>query len=530
MNKLFSLLVIVASFALIPVSLFSKSVVKGVVYEDLNRNNKKDRNEKGVPDVAVSNGTDVVKTNTEGEYVLNISGDNIIFVIKPSAYAVPLNEYRQPQFYYIHKPKGSPQLKFPGTAPTGELPTSVNFPLIPTPKKDNFKILVFGDPQPYTEKEVDYFYQGIVKEVENVKEVEFGLSLGDLVGDDLNLFVPYKNAVKHVGVPWYNVMGNHDENYDVTADSLSDESFEAQFGPATYALNHENVHFIILDDIIYPDPRDQKGYWGGFRKDQLEFIENDLKLVPKDHLIVLAFHIPISENEDGDSFRDADRNRLFEILKDYPHTLSLSAHTHFQSQDFLTAKDGWLQPKSHHHFNVGASCGDWYSGALNESGVTTSTMRDGTPKGYVYLKFDNNQYTFDYKVAGKPDNYQFEIYTPKVVGNKRKTTAGIFANFFIGSKNDSVLCRIDEGEWKSMQYVIDYDPSYLHLLHEWDFSEEVLGDRRPSNPVKCNHLWRGNIPTNLPVGIHTIEIKAVDMFGRTFSQKSSYRIAENNDL
>jgi hypothetical protein len=63
-------------------------------------------------------------------------------------------------------------------------------------------------------------------------------------------------------------------------------------------------------------------------------------------------------------------------------------------------------------------------------------------------------------------------------------------------------------------------------LHEWDFSEKVIGDRRPSNPVKCNHLWRGNIPTKLPVGVHSIEIKAVDMFGRTFTQKSSYRIAE----
>src|ERR1035437_156850 len=166
MNQ-FSILVIVAIFALVPAKLFSQSVVQGIVYEDLNRNGKMDRNEKGVPDVAVSNGKDVVKTNSKGEYALTISDDNIIFVSKPSAYSLPLNEYRQPQFYYIHKPKGSPKLKFAGTPPTGELPPSVNFPLIPVTQKNNFKILVFGDPQPYTQKEVDYFYQGIVKEVEN---------------------------------------------------------------------------------------------------------------------------------------------------------------------------------------------------------------------------------------------------------------------------------------------------------------------------------------------------------------------------
>ena len=505
---------------------FAQGTAKGLVYEDLNRNGKKDRAEKGLPNVAVSNGVEVVVTNAKGEYSLPVSDDNIIFVIKPASYSVPVNELQQPQFYYIHKPKGSPQLKYAGTSPTGELPKSIDFPLIPIEAKDKFTMLVFGDPQPYNEKEVGYFYEGVVTEVENVKGIEFGLSLGDLVGDNLTLHEPYKQAIKHVGIPWYNVIGNHDENYDVKSDSLSDETFERNFGPANYAFNHGKVHFIILDDIIYPDPRDQKGYWGGFRKDQLDFVENDLKLVPKDRLIVLAFHIPISEGEGGDPFRDADRERLFQILKDFPNTLSLSAHTHYQEQVFMGKEDGWLQTKKHHHFNVGASCGDWYSGKPNEKNIPVSTMRDGTPKGYVFLKFDQNNYTFDYKVAGKPIDYQFEIFAPKVVGFKKNTSAGIYANFFIGAPNDVVSCRIDDGEWKIMQRVEEFDPTYLHLLHEWDFSDEVIGNDRPSNSVKCMHLWRINVPTELPVGSHIIEIKATDMFGRTLSQKSSYRIAE----
>lgn len=117
----------------------------------------------------------------------------------------------------------------------------------------------------------------------------------------------------------------------------SDETFEAYFGPATYSYNYAKTHILILDDILYPDPRDGKGYWGGFTEKQLKFIENDLKLVPKDYLVVLNFHIPISEPE-GDSFRDEDRNNLFEILKDFPNTLSISAHTHIQRQDFLVQK------------------------------------------------------------------------------------------------------------------------------------------------------------------------------------------------
>jgi hypothetical protein len=240
----------------------------------------------------------------------------------------------------------------------------------------------------------------------------------------------------------------------------------------------------------------------------------------------VAFHIPINDDADADTFRDADRDRLFQILKDFPNTLSLSAHTHYQEQIFLTEKDGWLQSKSHHHFNVGASCGDWYSGKLNEMDVPLSTMRDGTPKGYVFMKFDNNQYVFDYKVAGKPSDYRMVISAPKVVGHNKRSSAGIYANFLIGSPNDQLFCRIDDGEWKSMRRVIEPDPSYLNQLHEWDYSENVIGERRPSNPVDCQHLWRISVPTNLPSGNHIIEIKAVDMFGRTFLQKSSYRIAE----
>jgi hypothetical protein len=277
---------------------------------------------------------------------------------------------------------------------------------------------------------------------------------------------------------------------------------------------------------LYPDPRDQKGYWGGFRKDQLDFVENNLKFVPKDKLIVLAFHIPISEKEGNDPFRDSDRERLFQILKDFPFSLSMSAHTHYQEQVFMGKEDGWLQETKHHHFNVGASCGDWYSGKPDENGVPLSTMRDGTPKGYVFLKFDQNKYTFDYQVAGKPADHYFEIFAPKVVGHNKRSSAGIYANFFIGSPDDAVSFRIDEGEWKPMQRVVEPDPTYLHLLHEWDFSDGVIGDRRPSNPVDCQHLWRAAVPTNLAVGKHIIEVKAVDMFGRTLTQKSSYRIAE----
>ncbi len=498
--------------------------VRGIVFDDMNKNGKKERKESGIAQVAVSNGTQVTLTNENGIYELPVGKDNIIFIIKPADYALPLDDDNLPQFYYIHKPEGAPDLSFETVSPTGKLPKSVDFALIPAEENENFTALLFGDPQPYTQEEVAFFAQGIVAEVEAIQNIPFGLSLGDLVGDDLSLFNPYIQAVKRVGIPWFNLMGNHDMNYDAETDSLSDETYEAHFGPANYAFNYGKVHFIILDDVLYPDPRDGKGYWGGFRKDQLDFVENDLKHVPEDHLVVLAFHIPISEPKEGDTYRDEDRQRLFNLLERFPHTLSLSAHTHLQKHDFFGQEQGWPQSKPHHHYNVGTTSGDWYSGRLDEKGIPVSTMRDGTPKGYAFLRFNGNQYQFDYKVAGKPDDYKMQIWTPKVVPQGERTSARIIVNFFQGSEMDSLMYRVDDGDWQGMQWLEDYDPMYVKGLYDWDEAEALTPGRRPSNPVQTKHLWQANIPTDLETGEHKIEIKATDMFGRTFTQQSSYRV------
>lgn len=524
MNKT-KTLVSLATCLLLAVTIFAQSAATGYVYHDANSNGKKDRREQGIAGVAVSNGKDVVLTDGNGRYHLPVGDDNIIFVIKPSGYGIPLNAYNQPQYYYIHKPNGSPDLEYKGVPPTGPLPESIDFGLYAQDEPVNFTALVFGDPQAYTRDEINYFYKGIVSELKGVSNVAFGISLGDLVGDDLVLHPPYIQAVGEVGIPWYNLMGNHDMNYDATADSLSDETFEANFGPANYAFNYGNAHFIVLDDILYPDPRDGRGYWGGFRKDQLDFVENNLKHVAHDKLIVLAFHIPLL-HQNEDSFRNADRQRLFDLLKDYPHTLSMSAHTHLQRHNFYGKEDGWHQDKPHHEYNAGTTSGDWYSGEFGKQGVPASTMRDGTPRGYVYLTINDNQYIIDYRVAGESEDYQIDLFHPKVVAAGRNTSAGIFANFFMGHKEDMVEYRVGDGEWRAMTHVEIPDPAFVALLYRWDLTDELFPGRRPSNPVNSTHLWRGGIPTNLPVGEHRIEVRATDMFGRTFTQQSTYRLAE----
>ncbi|WP_028296787.1 calcineurin-like phosphoesterase C-terminal domain-containing protein [Olivibacter sitiensis] len=504
-------------------SSYTQDFVKGKVYHDIDNNGKLDKKDKGIEGVSVSNGVDVVQTDKNGFYELPISEDAIIFVIKPANYSLPINDRYQPQFYYIHKPKGSPELKYAGVAPTGRLPKSVDFGLVKEQgESSNFLAMIFGDSQPYNKAEVAYFKKAIVDEAVKTKgEALFGLTLGDLVGDDLSLHDDYKEAIAGVALPWFNVMGNHDMNYDVDVDSLSDEAFERSFGPNNYSFNYGNAHFIVLDDIIYPNPYTGKGYIGGFRKSQLDFVENDLKFVPKDKLVVISYHIPLFGDENV--FRQEDRKRLFSILKDFPHVLGLSAHTHFQTQFYCGEDDGWQGNKPYHEYNVGTTNGDWYSGAMDEMGTPTSTMRDGTPKGYAFLRINGNQYSFDYKVAGKDNSYQIEIAAPDYIYQGQSHRYPVYANFFVGKEGDKVEYRINGGEWKDMQYAEETDPLYLDNLYLWDLAKEPIEGKRPSNPVLSSHLWKASLP-RWEVGTYVLEVRATDMFGKTFLQSKTIKV------
>lgn len=496
----------------------AQDFAKGIVYEDINQNGKRDSKEKVIANVAVSNGVDVVQTNSKGEYLLPIGNNTILFVIKPSEYNLPVNSNNLPQFYYIHKPAGSPKLKYKGIEATGKLPKSVDFGLIPANQTDEFKMLVFGDPQVYNEKDVTYFREGVIKELKNAQGYVFGISLGDLVGNNPNLFEPYIESVKEVGLPWFQVMGNHDINFDVASDSLSDVSFKAHFGPNNYSFNQGKVHFIVLDNVIYNGEGAKKPYVGGLRKDQLQFIENDLKLVPKDYLIVLSMHIPMT------SMRTADRNRVYSALKDFPYTFSMSAHTHKQKQIFIDKSQGWQQEVAHHHFNVGTTSGNWYSGELDANGIPPATMSDGTPKGYAVVTFKGNTYMTDYFVSNADKGFKMTVFLPKVIQKKKSSNSSMYVNYFLGSEKDDVEYSVKEGEWKKMERTETLDPTLLQEVLRWDTSAALLNGRRPDDPSPSPHIWRAAVPSNLPVGEHTIRFRVKDMYGRTFDTERTYRI------
>lgn len=505
----------VAARSFLPDSKPQELLAVGIVFNDKNRNEKKDPGEEGIPGVRVSNGLQIVKTSTDGKWRLPYSEETIFFVIKPRGWMTPINHHNLPRFYYNHKPKGSPDVKYEGVKPTGPLPASIEFPLHRQTEPKKFRALFFGDTQPRDQREVNYIAHDVVEDLIGF-DAAFGVTLGDVVFDDLSIMEPLNAVIALIGIPWYNVLGNHDINYDARDDEHSDETWERVYGPPYYSFDYGPTHFIVLDDVNWSgrSETDRGRYTGGLGKKQMAWVKNDLALIPKDQLVVLMMHIPLVDVE--------DRHELYRLIEQRPYALSVSAHTHYQEHKFITKEDGWQGPKPHHHVINVTVCGSWWQGAPDELGIPHTTMRDGAPNGYSIFTFDGHSYSIEYRAARRPSDYQMNIYAPEAVSPAEAHRTLITANVFGGSEKSIVELSLGDNAWQKMNKVSKVDPRYEESYKR---DATLKTPYRPlPGPEKSTHIWEGTLPRNPKPGTYRLQVRTTDMFGHKYTGSRVIRI------
>ena len=497
----------------------SAQTAAGVVFEDSNADGMRQPGETGLPGVMISNGRDVVLTDDHGRYEIGLSNptDTTISVIETPTHRARVDELNIPRFYYIHKPNGSPDQSFLylGVPPTGPLPSSIDFAMEPRTAQSRFDVLLVGDPQPYTDQEVSWYGRDLISELRSVPAA-FAMALGDLVGDDLDLFTPYNEMNALSGHVWRNVYGNHDMNFMSPNDEHADETFERVFGPTDYAFFHGEAFFIVLDNVRWNgfDGRNKNGkpkngnYVGALSDRQLALVENLLRHVPQDALVVLATHIPL----EGDDPRTTteNRDRLMRILSGHPGTLSVSGHTHLQRHFYFGSAEGYTPRNGaeHHHYNVVTASGTWWRGAQDERGIPHTMMRDGAPNGYAVLSIDGNRYSVRYKAAGHPDSYQMNIYAPDVASGGETFSV----NVFNGSPKSRVEFTLGElGAWSGMELTPGIDPRYEEIVRS-DVTEQR--GRALNKPAVSHHIWSARLPEALGPGTQWLWVRATDPYGR----------------
>lgn len=481
------------------------AAVQGFVFHDRNGDGVREAGEPGVSDVEVSDGVAVVRTDREGHYVLSAGDGAMIFVIKPRGWMTRVDAQQRPQFFNLPSANGA-----------------TDFPLTPNAERDPFRVLLLSDPQPASAKEVGYFERTIVDRLAGTRDFAFSVTLGDIVNDRHALYAPMTAAMARLGCPNYFVSGNHDLDLGAADDRQAMASFEAAFGPSTYAFHFGHALFVALNDVRYlGGPR----YVGGLRADQLMFMENLLRATPRDELVVLMMHIPwfYPNPSNAATFRVADRARLYALLQDYPHVLWLSGHTHYQRHVFHGPADGWHGAAPLHEYNVAAACGSFWGGPADADGIPIATMADGTPPGYAILTVDGVSVRADYRAARQAADDQIGLHAPVAV-KPHTGYVSYYANVFNGHDGWNVEARIDARAWNAMRRVIEWDPEYAKLYLAQDALATPLATPRLPDPTVCYHLWRNYLPADLAAGAHVIEVRATDPAGQIFTAKREVQV------
>ena len=519
------------------------STARGIVFDDARGTGERRPDSKGIPGVMVSNGEDVALTDAEGRWSLPVADGDTVFVVKPSGWMTPLQPGTNlPLFYCHHVPQGTPEslgLRYPGLAPTGRLPDSIDFGLRRAAEPARFDALLFTDPQPESAAELDFVRDDVVAQAASVPAA-FGITLGDVMFDDLSMYDRQNRIVGTVGLPWYNCCGNHDMNFDVPDNTYSRETYKRHFGPRHYAFQYGPTTFFILDNVVYEGadaakPNGAGVYHGAIGPRQLAFVRNVLAQIPPERLAIFCMHIPLSTylGPDDPHQTTTDRREFLQAISGRAATASFSGHTHTNEHHYFNGEDGFAGPTPHHHQVLTAVSGSWWSGPFDVRGIPVALASDGTPNGFHVLSVDGDRCAARMITAHDANRAQMRVVLggpfhrgPEVLDEYRTgamlgspipaAAAGsteLLVNLFNGGPNSTVSFIVGPGEPRAMKRVSRPDP----------FVEEVFARNAATkkpwvSPKNSSHLWQARLPAGLPVGAHRIEVLARDDYGETHRQ------------
>ena len=236
------------------------AAIGGHVFFDRNNDGVMGSGEKPIPNVAVSDGQQVVVTSPLGEYRLETDPGRIVFVSLPRGYRAARS------FYSVVETDGA-----------------INFPMVdwPESRTDAVRFAQIADIHVTGKTTVQTF----IRDLEEINALdpraEFILATGDLVNEGKKTpeYENYLRAIASSRLPVFSVAGNHD--------ALSDAgmaNYRRFLGPAHYSFNVGACHFVVLNCLALDDR-------------QKAWVTKDLEMAPKGSRRVFAMHYLPSQEQ-----------------------------------------------------------------------------------------------------------------------------------------------------------------------------------------------------------------------------------------
>jgi hypothetical protein len=437
--------------------------------------------------VSVTDGTNIVQTNAKGEYSLQSTNEAMfVYITIPSGFEIPHNDFIARFYQKIIPEKGAFNADF-------------QLRSLKQSDKKHYAIL-WADPQINTKEQAGLLHSTTVPDTrEHVKALSqkgpvVGLSAGDISWDAPAIIPEYCKAVKNVGIPFFQVLGNHDMDINTRSDEMSDATFKESFGPSWYSFNRGQAHYVVLDNVFYYS--NGYNYLGYITEKQLKWLEQDLVSVKAGSPVFVSMHISgyteekrrYKRTEDNPGNITFNRKYLFDLLKPYKAHL-LTGHTHYN--------ENRVENGIYEHIH-GAVCGAWW---------TSPVCDDGTPPGYGVYEIDGTDVKWYYKSVGKPKDFQLRAYTR---GTYPARPADIAVNVWNWDKDWKVVWFEDGKAMGEMKQEVAFDAEAIKYMQ----GPDKPGKYPWVEPRLTDHIFFA-APS---AGAKRIQIEVTDRFGNKFRE------------
>ncbi len=427
---------------------------------------------RGIRNVVVSDGYTVMETGRNGRFEFKPHPDAVsIFISTPPGYEFN-NENGIAKHYRLLQDV--------------DLNQDIIFDLIPLTVDDReHEFIIWADPQVANAKDVEKMMTQSVPDVRNLVAesgpLMHGIAVGDIVWDKLELFNDYNLAVKEMGIPFFQCLGNHDMDYRKGGDETSDDTFQQTYGPTYYSFNRGEAHYVVMDNVRYLGT--ERNYDGYFQQHQLDWLKKDLALVGQDKLIILCVHIPVH--------RHTKNNEDLYALLEGRKVHIMSGHTHYN----VNVISGNIFEHNH-----GTVCGAWWTGPV---------CSDGTPSGYGVYKVQGNELSWKYKSTGKPLDHQMNLFFEDYNETEKQLIANIW-NYDPEWKNEYFVDGVSQGRMEQFE---GFDPLAYKLM----LGPNLPKPRSFAEPQPTGHLFKAVIPASASL----VKLVATDRFGNQFTSTHS---------